>query len=149
MDKRKTRAATQRITRKKTSAPKAARKGPLAEEAVAEIAASPPPVVPEPMPSTTEAIDDAPPETVVALPPVTHIHIEARVPAGEDEPTTRVVFRARPVEAMRPQGWRFVHAFLRRIRSEIETRSAPARAQLTRRFPRLAVLGRLLSRVAA
>jgi hypothetical protein len=56
-----------------------------------------------------------------------------------------VVFRARPVVEMRPQGWRFVRAFLRRVRSEIETRSAPTRAQIARRFPRLAGLGRMLA----
>jgi hypothetical protein len=134
MDKRKPRATTQRITRKKTSAPKAARKGPLAEDAVAEIAASPaPPIEIAAMPSR-EAFE-AP----------AAIHIEARLPATEDEPTTRVVFRARPIEEMRPQGWRFVRAFLMRIRGEIESRSAPARAEIRRRFPRLAGLGRLLA----
>ena len=145
MDKRKPRATTQRITRKKTSAPKAARKGPLAEDAVAEIAASPPPPalavtahVLE-VPALAETLETPEP---AAPPPV--ILIEARIPATDDEPTTRVVFRARPVHVLRPQGWQLVRAILRRVRSEIEMRSAPARAEFTRRFPRLALLGRML-----
>ena len=143
MDKRKPRAKAQRITCKKASAPKAARKGPLAEEAILEIAASPPP-----LPVEGPAVQAEVPEPPAAPAPVIEVvQIEARVPASEDEPTTRVVFRARAFVEMRPHGWQLLRAFLRRMRSELETRSAPARAQIARRFPRLAGLGRILARV--
>jgi hypothetical protein len=164
MAKRNPGSPTKRIARPKTSAPKTTRRRALAEDAASEIGAAPPPpaatealptaaaetaapMLSEAAPVAPEIVSSAPAPAAAPEPaPAPMLVFEPRVRAGEDEPTTRVVFRGTPpITALRPRTWILVRSIFGRLHSEL----APVRARLRVRFPRLAGIGdRILARWA-
>jgi hypothetical protein len=123
-----------RVTRKRTTAPKTARKPRLSAEAVAELGGAPPVAAPVP-----EVVLEVVPAMIVEEAPAP----PAPAPPAPEPPPARAVT---VVPERRFGRVAFVRAMLHRLRLAAERRAAPVARRLEARFPRLGALRALLRR---